>query len=127
MKRLYIAAALIIISLLLGIFTGKDIKSRSVKHLKNIKKIEAFLNKKDFINAEKTAKKTADDFYFNDSSIMYSYYIHKDLSDIGENLYSMHGYIKRKKLNEYYYVSTLAKSKLLSLIKREDIEIQNLL
>ncbi len=127
MKRLYIAAALIIISLTIGIFTGKDIKSRGYKHLENIRIIEACLSKKDFINAEKRAKKAADDFYFNDSSIMYSYYIHRDLSDIGENLYSMHGYIKRKKLNEYYYVSTLAKRKLLSLIDREDIEFQNLL
>ncbi len=127
MRRIFIAAALLLISVVSGIFFSKDIGERSKKHLNRINLIDSFLSKKDYKNAKITAKKTADEFNYIDSKIMYNYYIHKDLSDIAENLYSMHGYIERKKLNEYYYISGITKNRLQSIIEREKIDLRNIL
>lgn len=127
MRRVYIALGLIIISLTAAYFTGADVKSRSEKHLYNIKTIEIFLKNKDYKKAEKLCKKAADDFKINDSRVMYTYYNHNDLSDIGENLGSMLGYIERKKETEYYYISGITKNKLQGLIDREPIRIRNIL
>lgn len=127
MRRVYIALGLIIISLTTAYFTGADVKSRSEKHLNNIKTIEKYIKNKDYNKAEIICKKAADDFKINDSRIMYTYYNHNDLSDIGENLGSMLGYIERKKETEYYYISGITKNKLQSLIDREPIRIRNIL
>lgn len=127
MRRVYIAAALIIISVVLGIFIDNDINSRSVKHIKRIHLIDNYLSKNDLKKAGITAKKTADEFYYTDSKIMYNYYVHKDLSEIAENLYSMEGYLERKKLNEYYYISGITKNRLKSIIERDNINLRNIL
>ncbi len=73
------------------------------------------------------AKKTADEFRLNDSRIMYIYYVHKDLAEIGENLYSMHDFIKNKKDSDYYNISGITKSKLQTIIDKEPLNIQNIL
>ena len=61
MRRVYIALGLIIISLTTAYFTGADVRSRSEKHLNNIKRIEKYIKNKDYNKAENICKKAADD------------------------------------------------------------------
>lgn len=127
MRRIYIAVALALISVTTGIFTSTDITARSEKQLNNIKKIEAYIKNKKLKKAEKLCKKTADEFSKKDSKIMYLYYIHSDLSYISENLYSMHGYLKRRRLNEYYYIADVTKNRLQVIIDKEPINPENIM
>lgn len=127
MRRIFIALALIAVCISIGTYTRYDLINRCEKHLNNIKKIEYCLNRKDYNKAEKICKKTADEYTFNDSKVMYNYYNHSNLSDIGENFYSMRGYIKRKKDTEFYYISGINKNKLQNIIDKEPINLRNIL
>ncbi len=127
MRRIYIAIALILISVGIGIFTSGDLKRRGTRHLFNIDKVERYIENREYEKAERLCKKTADEFRLNDSRIMYIYYVHKDLAEIGENLYSMHDFIKNKKDSDYYNISGITKSKLQTIIDKEPLNIQNIL
>lgn len=127
MKRIYIAFILIIISVLIGVFTRYDINKRSNKYLDYISNIEYYLKKDKYKEAEKECKKAVDDYNYNDSKIMYSYYVHSDLSDIGDNFNSMKNYINSKKKTEYYYISGMLKNRLKRIAEKEPINIQNVL
>lgn len=127
MRRVFIAVSLIIISVVTGVITNTDLNRRSEKHIKYLTEIEYHLNRDDYINAENLSKKAADEFNFNDSSIMYNYYTHNDLSEIGEILNTARIYIKSKNKPEFYHYSKLAKSRLNSIINKKKVNLENIL
>ncbi len=127
MRRIYIAVALLIISVIIGIFTTNDLKNRSLKHLNYISNMEYYLNKGYYKKAERLSKKAADEFKFTDSKIMYNYYLHRDLDEIDFNLYSMYEYIKRKKETEFNFISTQTKNRLQTIIDKEPVNLENIL
>jgi hypothetical protein len=127
MKRIYIAVLLIAASLFLGYLSGKDVEKRSNKHLEYISNMEYLIKRNEYKKAERLCKKAENEFNKTDIKFMYTYYVHSDLSDISENLASMRDYIKRKKDTEYFYVSGIAKNRLLKLINKEPINLQNIL
>ena len=127
MRRIYIASALIVLCIIIAFLTSNDIKTRLNNKMKTVNRIERLVDNKDYIKAEKLCKKTADEFNSTDSQYMYIYYVHKDLSEIGEYLYNMHDYLKYRKISDYYSVSGIIKSKIKTIIDKEPINLQNVL
>lgn len=127
MKRIYIAIGIVLIGVIYGCFTNIDIQTRTDRIINNIKEVEKYVTKKELDKATEKCKKTADEFKNSDSKIMYSYYVHKDLAEIEENLYSMYGYIRRKDVDSYYHLSDITKGKLKAIADKEPITVQNVL
>ncbi|MCH5303670.1 MAG: DUF4363 family protein [Ruminococcus sp.] len=127
MKRIYIAIGLFLFGMVFGYFTQYDIKTRTDKIVENINTIEEYLSKDEFKKAAEECKKTADKFKKTDSKVMYSYYEHSTLAEIEENLYSMQGYIERKEISNYNYLSGVTKGRLKAIADKELINFQNIL
>lgn len=127
MRRVFIAVSLLIVSVVIGVITNIDLNARSEKHIEYIYEIEHRVNNKEFLNAELLSKKAADEYSFTDSGIMYNYYTHNDLSEIREILGTMRIYLKNKNISEFYHYSSLAKSRLNSIIDKKKVSVENIL
>ena len=127
MRRVFIAFSLLVISVVAGVITNKDLNTRCSKHIDYILEVKNLVEKNNYFKAEKICKKAADEYNFTDSGIMYNYYTHNDLSEIGEILNTMRIYIKEKDKTEFYHYSDSAQIKLNSIINKKKVSLENIL
>ena len=127
MKRIYIALAFILFSLIAGTVEFITINKNAESYMSSISKIGNLVKEGRIEDAEKMSKKAAEDFEKISKSILTCYYSHDELEEINEQLYRLEDLLDDNRVEDFHEVSHILKNKLLSLKEKEQITIQNIL
>ena len=127
MKRIYIAFAFIIFSLIVGIIEFNTLNSSVDKCKDSLKKIESLVKDDNVKKAEKLLKNTSDNFENYSKNYLYCYYRHDELDDIADRLYNLEDLLDDKRIDDFHEKSHETYKKLLYLKEKEPVTIQNIL
>ena len=122
MKRRFFAYALIIISVIIGVFEIIDVNTRVDYCIDNINRIEECVNNKDYKKAERLCEEAQKEFNGRISDFMYIYYRHDVLEDVNSDLVILSQYIKCKDNPDIFATTRNSVRKLQTIKKRENIE-----
>lgn len=127
MKRIYIAIAFILFSLIVGLVELITINTNVDNYIHYISQTEELVKDNKIEKAEKLIKNTSKKFERISKSILYCYYRHDELEEITAKLYSIEDLLDDKRIEDYHETSHSLKEKLLSIKEKEQITIQNIL
>lgn len=127
MKRIYIAAAFLILSMAVGIIEFITINNNIDAYMNQISSVEKLIKEDKIKEAEKIIKSNAVSFENTGKSILYCYYTHDELEEITEELYTLEDLLDDRRIDDYHEQSHLLMKKLLFIKEKEQITIQNIL
>ena len=127
MKRIYFAVVFLLLSLAVGIFEYATITTKTDDYLNSVSKIGSLVKNNKSEEAEKLAKKTANQFNEFSKSFLYCFYKHDDLENITEQMYTIEDLLDDKNIEDYHKENHLLNEKLLFIKEKEQITIQNIL
>ncbi len=127
MKRIYIAIALLAISIASGVFETVSVTQNSQKYIDYIDEINKKIDDKEVKNAAVLCKKADEEFEDMSKNYMFYYYMHKNLEEIESNLSSMYEYLRNDEVHDYYATSAITRRKLESMRDTGSVNLQNIL
>ena len=127
MKRMYIAVALIIISLTIGVTEMYTVKNTVKECISGLKSVNESIYSGNIKTAIKKCDNIAKKFEDQSDNILYCYYNHKELDSINENIVTLREYLKYNKKSDYYAVLAIIKKQLKSMEDEEIPKLQNIL
>ncbi len=127
MKRMYIAVALIIISLTIGVTEMYTVKNTVKECISGLKSVNESIYSGNIKTAIKKCDNIAKKFEDKSDNILYCYYNHKELDSINENIVTLREYLKYNKKSDYYAVLAIIKKQLKSMEDEEIPKLQNIL
>lgn len=126
MKRIYIAIALLLASITMGIFETINVSQGSQKYIDYIDEINMKLDNNEVNNAAVLCKKADEEFEEMSKTLMF-YYMHKNLEDVAGSLSSMYEYLRNDEIHDYYAAAAMTKEKLESMRDTGSVNLQNIL
>lgn len=127
MKRMYIAIALIIISLAIGFFEMFTVKNTVKECITGLESINKSIDNGNIESAIKKCNSIAKNFEDKSDNILYCYYNHKELDTINENIVTLSEYLKYNQKSDYYATMKKIKKQLKSMKDEEVPKPQNIL
>lgn len=127
MRRIYIAIALLAISIAAGVFETVNVSQGSQKYIDYIDEINKKIDDDEVKNAAVLCKKADEEFMDMSENYMFYYYMHKNLEEIESNLSSMYEYLRNDEVHDYYAAAAITKRKLESMRDTGSVNLQNIL
>ncbi len=127
MRRMYVAIALIIISLTIGFIEMFTVKNTVNDCISGLESINKNIDNGNIKSAVKKCNTIAKNFEDKSDNILYCYYNHKELDSINENIITLSEYLKHNQKSDYYSTLVKIKKQLKSISKEEIPKLQNIL
>ncbi len=127
MKRMYVAIALIIISLTIGFLEMFTVKNTVKECISGLETVNENIDNGNIKSAIKECNTIAKNFEDKSDNILYCYYNHKELDSINENIVTLSEYLKHNQKSDYYATLVKIKKQLKSINDEEIPKPQNIL
>lgn len=126
MKRIYIAAALILVTLITAALESGYVTAKSDMFITKIEKADKLMKKSEYRQAFMLCQNTEKEWY-DDAKVIDMLLIHDYVDDIGLSISRMTAFAEEKSAELYFAESAGAKKQLASIKESEYPLIENLL
>ena len=127
MKRIIVAAVLIVLSITIGIITKVNLHANSVLFTERMEKIKRDIENGKTEQAKTECKKLSDDFANKSTKLMHLYYSHNMLNSIEKNMVLMEEYLRIGEPDDFRSCETATVKMLKDIDKKEELTLQNIL